>query len=133
MICFSLIGCLNVGKLLIVNVLLGEDWVIVFDVVGIIWDVIDIKFIDQDGDWFVMVDMVGICKKGKVYENIECYSVMCVFKVIDNSDVVFFVINGEEGICEQDKWVVGYVYEVGKGIIIVVNKWDLVKKDNYIM
>ncbi|MCG0900296.1 GTP-binding protein EngA [Lactiplantibacillus plantarum] len=130
---FSLIGRPNVGKSSIVNALLGEDRVIVSDVAGTTRDAIDTKFTDQDGDRFVMVDTAGIRKKGKVYENTERYSVMRALKAIDNSDVALFVINGEEGIREQDKRVAGYAHEAGKGIIIVVNKWDLVKKDNHTM
>lgn len=80
-----------------------------------------------------MIDIVGMCKFGKVYENIEKYFVMCFMCVIDCLDVVFMVINVEEGICEYDKCIVGFVYEIGKGIIIVVNKWDIIEKDNYIV
>ncbi|MFC6295974.1 ribosome biogenesis GTPase Der [Lactiplantibacillus daoliensis] len=130
---FSLIGRPNVGKSSIVNALLGEDRVIVSDVAGTTRDAIDTKFTDADGNRFVMVDTAGIRKKGKVYENTERYSVMRALKAIDNSDVALFVINGEEGIREQDKRVAGYAHEAGKGIIIVVNKWDLVKKDNHTM
>jgi len=130
---FSLIGRPNVGKSSIVNALLGEDRVIVSDIAGTTRDAIDTKFTDENGDRFVMVDTAGIRKKGKVYENTERYSVMRALKAIDNSDVALFVINGEEGIREQDKRVAGYAHEAGKGIIIVVNKWDLVKKDNHTM
>jgi len=130
---FSLIGRPNVGKSSIVNALLGEDRVIVSDIAGTTRDAIDTKFTDENGDRFVMVDTAGIRKKGKVYENTERYSVMRALKAIDNSDVALFVNNGEEGIREQDKRVAGYAHEAGKGIIIVVNKWDLVKKDNHTM
>lgn len=125
-ICFFFIGWFNVGKFLFVNVILGENWVIVLDMVGMICDVINIQFMVKDGCEFMMVDMVGIKKKGKFYENIECYVLMCLMWVIDDFDVVLVVLNVEEGIWEFDKYIVGYVYEVGWVVIIVVNKWDMI-------
>lgn len=131
-ICVVLIGCLNVGKFLLVNVILGEECVIVSDVVGMMCDVIDILF-EKDGQCYVLIDIVGMCKCGKVYEIIEKYSVMCVMCVIECVDVVLIVINGEEGIIEQDKYIVGYVFEVGKVFLFVVNKWDVVDKIDKMM
>lgn len=78
-----------------------------------------------------MVDTAGIRKRGKVYENTERYSVMRAMRAIDDSDVVLVVLNAEEGIREQDKRVAGYAHEAGRGIIILVNKWDTLKKDNH--
>ena len=80
-----------------------------------------------------MIDTEGIRKKGKVYENTEKYSVLRAMRAIDRSDVVCVVLNAEEGIREQDKHVAGYAHEAGRGIIIVVNKWDTLKKDNHTM
>ncbi|WP_054702089.1 ribosome biogenesis GTPase Der [Secundilactobacillus odoratitofui] len=126
---FSLIGRPNVGKSSLVNAMLGEDRVIVSDIAGTTRDAIDTKFV-ADGTEYTMVDTAGIRKRGKVYENTERYSVMRAMKAIDNSDVVLFVLNAEEGIREQDKRVAGYAHEAGRGIIIVVNKWDTLKKNN---
>lgn len=127
---FSLIGRPNVGKSSMVNAILGENRVIVSDIAGTTRDAIDSRFKVND-DEFVMVDTAGIRKKGKVYENTEKYSVIRALKAIDNSDVVLVVLNAEEGIREQDKRVAGYAHEAGRGIIIVVNKWDTLKKDNH--
>ncbi len=80
-----------------------------------------------------MVDTAGIRKRGKVYENTEKYSVMRAMRAIDDSNVVLMVLNAEEGIREQDKHVAGYAHEAGRAIIIVVNKWDTLEKDNHTM
>ncbi|WP_412990267.1 ribosome biogenesis GTPase Der [Pediococcus siamensis] len=128
---FSLIGRPNVGKSSLVNAILGEDRVIVSDIAGTTRDAIDTKFTTPTGTHFTMVDTAGMRKKGKVYENTERYSVMRAMKAIDNSNVVLVVLNAEEGIREQDKRIAGYAHEAGRGIIIVVNKWDTLKKDNH--
>lgn len=127
---FSLIGRPNVGKSSLVNAILGEQRVIVSDIAGTTRDAIDTRFTNNE-DEYVMVDTAGMRKKGKVYENTERYSVMRVMKAIDNSNVVLVVLNAEEGIREQDKRIAGYAHEAGRGIIIVVNKWDTLKKDNH--
>ncbi|MCM6792840.1 ribosome biogenesis GTPase Der [Pediococcus pentosaceus] len=127
---FSLIGRPNVGKSSLVNAILGEQRVIVSDIAGTTRDAIDTRFTNNE-DEYVMVDTAGMRKKGKVYENTERYSVMRAMKAIDNSNVVLVVLNAEEGIREQDKRIAGYAHEAGRGIIIVVNKWDTLKKDNH--
>ncbi|KPN79737.1 GTPase Der [Apilactobacillus kunkeei] len=124
---FSLIGRPNVGKSSLVNAILGEDRVIVSNVAGTTRDAINTQF-EQDGQEFTMVDTAGLRKRGKVYENTERYSVMRAMKAIDNSDVALIVLNAEEGIREQDKRIAGYAHEGGKGVIIIVNKWDTLKK-----
>lgn len=130
---FSFIGRPNVGKSSLVNAILGENRVIVSNVEGTTRDAIDTKFVAEDGTEFTMIDTAGIRKKGKVYENTDKYSVLRAMRAIDRSDVVCVVLNAEEGIREQDKHVAGYAHEAGRGIIIVVNKWDTLKKDNHTM
>ncbi|MEG0267949.1 MAG: ribosome biogenesis GTPase Der [Carnobacterium sp.] len=127
---FSLIGRPNVGKSSIVNAMLGENRVIVSSIAGTTRDAIDTEFTDGDGTEFVMIDTAGMRKRGKVYETTEKYSVMRALRAIERSDVVLVVLNAEEGIREQDKKVAGYAHEAGKGVIIVVNKWDTLDKDN---
>lgn len=130
---FSLIGRPNVGKSSLINAILGEDRVIVSDIEGTTRDAIDTHFVGDSGQEFTMIDTAGMRKRGKVYENTEKYSVMRAMRAIDRSDVVLVVLNGEEGIREQDKRIAGYAHEAGRGIIIVVNKWDLVEKDTHTM
>lgn len=130
---FSLIGRPNVGKSSLVNAILGEDRVIVSNIAGTTRDAIDTSFVDNEDNEYVIIDTAGIRKKGKVYENTEKYSVMRALRAIERSDVVLCVLNAEEGIREQDKKVAGYAHEAGKGIIILVNKWDAVEKDTSTM
>ncbi|MEY4479986.1 MAG: GTP-binding protein Der [Bacillota bacterium] len=129
---FSLIGRPNVGKSSLVNAMLGEDRVIVSNVAGTTRDAIDTP-LEKDGQKYVIIDTAGIRKRGKVYESTEKYSVMRAMKAIERSDVVLIVINGEEGIIEQDKHIAGYAHEAGKACIFVVNKWDIVEKDEKTM
>ncbi|MGG0642734.1 ribosome biogenesis GTPase Der [Sporosarcina gallistercoris] len=129
---FSLIGRPNVGKSSLVNALLGEERVIVSDVAGTTTDATDSSY-EYEGQKFKIIDTAGMRKKGKVYENTEKYSVLRALKAIDRSDVVLIIINGEEGIREQDKRIAGYAEEAGKGILFVVNKWDALEKDEKTM
>lgn len=127
---FAVIGRPNVGKSTLVNNILKEDRVIVSNIEGTTRDAIDTRFTDPEtGEEFVVVDTAGIRKRGKVYENIEKYSVLRAMSAIDKADVVVFVIDGEKGIIEQDKTVAGYAVNAGKPIIIAYNKWDIVDKD----
>ncbi len=125
---FSLIGRPNVGKSSILNALLGEDRVIVSDIAGTTRDAIDTTY-TFDGQDYVMFDTAGMRKRGKVYESTEKYSVLRAMRAIERSDVVLVVINAEEGIREQDKRIAGYAHDAGRAIIIVVNKWDAINKD----
>ena len=127
---FSLIGRPNVGKSSLVNAILGEERVIVSNISGTTRDSINTKFVDGE-DKFLMVDTAGLKKRGKFYENTDHYANLRAMSAIDKSDVVLVVLNAEEGIREQDKHIAGYAHDAGKGVIILVNKWDTIKKDNY--
>ena len=126
---FSIIGQPNVGKSSLTNAILGTERVIVSDVAGTTRDAIDTPF-KRDGQNYVVIDTAGIRKSGKIYENAEKYSLLRAIKAIERSSVVLFVIDAKKGIEEQDKHVVGYAMDAGKAIIIVVNKWDAVDKND---
>ena len=129
---FSLIGRPNVGKSSLVNSFLGDERVIVSEIAGTTRDAIDSQYEYEDQP-YVIIDTAGMRKKGKVYETTEKYSVLRALRAIERSDVVLVVLNAEEGIQEQDKKIAGYAHEAGKAIIIVVNKWDAVEKDEKTM
>lgn len=129
---FSIIGRPNVGKSSLTNAILGEERVIVSNIEGTTRDAIDTPFV-KDGQKYCVVDTAGMRKKGKVYENIEKYSILRALTAIEKSDVILMVVDGETGIRDQDKHVAGYAHEAGKGVIIVYNKWDLVDKDEKTM
>jgi len=129
---FSLIGRPNVGKSSLVNALLGEERVIVSNIAGTTRDAVDTPYTYNDQE-YVIIDTAGMRKKGKVYESTEKYSVLRALRAIERSDVVLVVIDGEEGILEQDKKIAGYAHEAGRAIVIVVNKWDAVEKDEKTM
>ncbi|KSU89516.1 ribosome biogenesis GTPase Der [Bacillus sp. VT 712] len=129
---FSLIGRPNVGKSSLVNAVLGEDRVIVSNIAGTTRDAIDTKFTKEEQE-YVVIDTAGMRKRGKVYESTEKYSVLRALRAIERSDVVLVVLNAEEGIIEQDKKIAGYAQEAGKAVVIVINKWDTVEKDDKTM
>ena len=132
MIKFAIIGRPNVGKSSLTNAFLKQDRVIVSNIEGTTRDAIDTVFVANDKT-YVVIDTAGIRKRGKVYENIEKYSVLRAKGAIERADVVLIVIDGEKGIIEQDKHVAGLAHEAKKGVIIVYNKWDLVDKDDKTM
>lgn len=125
---FCIIGQPNVGKSSLTNAILGTERVIVSDIAGTTRDAIDSKF-TRDGKNYVVIDTAGIRKQGKIYENAEKYSVLRAIKAIERSEVVLFVLDGTKEIEEQDKCIAGYAAEYNKAVIIVVNKWDAVDKD----
>lgn len=124
---FSLIGRPNVGKSSLVNAILNENRVIVSDHAGTTRDAVD-TYLTKDNQDYVIIDTAGMRKRGKVYERIEKYSVLRALKAIERSDVVLVLIDAETGIREQDKNIAGYAHDAGRALIIVVNKWDTVKK-----
>ena len=126
---FSIIGQPNVGKSSLCNAILNEERVIVSNIEGTTRDAIDTPFKRNERD-YVAIDTAGLKKRGKIYEAIDKFAALRALRAIDNSDIALLVIDGEKGITEQDKHVVGYAVEAKKAIILVVNKWDLVKKDN---
>lgn len=128
----AVIGRPNVGKSSIVNAVLGEERVIVSDIPGTTRDAIDTYF-EQGEQGFLLIDTAGMRKKGKIDEPTERYSVIRSLRAVDRAEVVLMVIDASEGITEQDKKIAGYAHEGGKGIVIVVNKWDLVEKDDKTM
>ncbi len=129
---FSIIGRPNVGKSSLCNAILNENRVIVSNIEGTTRDAIDTKFVRNDKE-YVVIDTAGLKKRGKIYEAIDKYAALRALRAIDQSDVCLLVIDGSEGIKEQDKHVVGYAVEAKKAIIVIVNKWDLVTKDNNTM
>ncbi|WP_047985319.1 ribosome biogenesis GTPase Der [Ornithinibacillus californiensis] len=129
---FSLIGRPNVGKSSLVNALLNEERVIVSDIEGTTRDAID-THLHKDGQDYVIIDTAGMRKRGKVYESTEKYSVLRALRAIERSDVVLVLIDADTGIREQDKKIAGYAHDAGRGIVIVVNKWDTVETDEKTM
>ncbi len=119
----------NVGKSSLVNFLLGQERMIVTDIPGTTRDAVDsFKVVGEDK--YIFIDTAGIRRKSKVFESVEYYSVLRAFRAIEKSDIVVMVIDSVEEVTEQDKRIAGYAHEKGKGIVIAVNKWDLIDKDN---
>ena len=126
-IVFCMVGRPNVGKSSLTNALLNEQRVIVSDISGTTRDSIDTPF-TKDGKQYVVIDTAGLKKRGKIYESIDKYSAIRALKAIERSEIVLLVLDGKEGITEQDKHVISYATDLHKAIIIVVNKYDLVDK-----
>lgn len=126
----AIIGKPNVGKSSLVNKILGENRVIVSNIAGTTRDAIDSEYENEFGK-YVFIDTAGIRRKSKVKENIEKYSVMRSNLAIDRADVCIMMIDANEGVTEQDSKIIGEAHEAGKGIIIAVNKWDEIEKDNH--
>ena len=131
-ITFSLIGRPNVGKSSLTNAILNQERVIVSDISGTTRDSIDTPF-TREGKKYVVIDTAGLKKKGKIYESIDKYSAIRALRAIERSEIVVLVIDGAQGIIDQDKHVIQYATDLHKAIIIVVNKWDIVDKDENTM
>ena len=127
-ITFCMVGRPNVGKSSLVNALLNQDRVIVSDISGTTRDSIDTPF-ERNGHKYTVIDTAGLKKRGKIFEAIDKYSAIRALKAIERSEIVLLVLDGKEGITEQDKHVISYATDLHKAIIIVVNKYDLVEKD----
>ena len=123
---FCIIGRPNVGKSSLTNALLNEERVVVSNTAGTTRDSINSIF-KYHGEEYILIDTAGMRKKGRIFDNVEKYSLIRSMRAIDSSDLCLVVINAEEGITEHDKHIAGYAIERGKGLIFVVNKWDLVK------
>lgn len=127
--CVAIVGKPNVGKSSLINKLLGEDRVIVSDIAGTTRDAIDTK-IQWEGREYIFIDTAGLRRKSKVKEELERYSVIRTVTAVERADVVIILIDAEEGITEQDAKIAGIAHERGKGIIVAVNKWDAIEKDD---
>ena len=124
----ALIGKPNVGKSSLLNKILGENRSIVSDIAGTTRDAIDSEFENENGK-YVFIDTAGVRKKSKIKENIEKYSIMRTLLAIERSDVCLMMIDAVDGVTDQDAKIAGEAHEAGKGVIIVVNKWDAVEKE----
>ena len=131
-IVFSLIGRPNVGKSSLANAILNQERVIVSNVSGTTRDSIDTAF-NRNGKDYVVIDTAGLKKRGKIYESIDKYSAIRALKAIERSEIVVLVLDGDQGITDQDKHVIQYACDLHKAIIICVNKWDLVNKSTNTM
>ena len=129
---FCMVGRPNVGKSSLTNAILNQERVIVSDISGTTRDSIDTPF-TKDGKKYIVIDTAGLKKKGKIYESIDKYSAIRALRAIERSEIVLLVIDGKQGITDQDKHVIQYATDLHKAIIIVVNKWDLVDKDTNTM
>lgn len=126
----AIIGKPNVGKSSLVNKILNEERVIVSNIAGTTRDAIDSHFKNEFGD-YIFIDTAGIRRKNKVYDKLEKYSVLKAKAAIERANVCLLLIDALEGVTEQDEKIAGLAHEAGKAVIIVINKWDLIEKENY--
>lgn len=128
----AIVGKPNVGKSSLVNKILGEERVIVSDIAGTTRDAIDSSY-EKNGQKYIFIDTAGMRRKSKIKENIEKYSIIRAVAAVERADICILMINATEGISDQDTKIAGIAHEMGKPTIIVVNKWDLIEKDNKTM
>ncbi len=129
---FCMVGRPNVGKSSLVNALLNQERVIVSNISGTTRDSIDTPF-TRNGKNYIVIDTAGLKKRGKIYESIDKFSAIRALKAIERSEIVLLVLDGKEGITDQDKHVIQYATDLHKAIIVVVNKWDIVDKETNTM
>ena len=128
----AIVGKPNVGKSSIINKLLGENRVIVSDIAGTTRDAIDTEIL-HNGKEYIFIDTAGLRRKNKIKEELERYSIIRTLTAVERADVVLMVIDATEGVTEQDAKIAGIAHERGKGVIIVVNKWDAIEKNDRTM
>ena len=128
----AVIGRPNAGKSSLINKIIGEERVIVSDIAGTTRDAIDTRY-ERDDEKFLFIDTAGIRRRSKVNEAVEKFSVIRSYAAVDRSDVCVIMIDGAEGVAEQDTKIAGYAHEQGKACIFVINKWDIVKKNDKTM
>ncbi len=126
----AVVGRPNVGKSSLINYMLGENRVIVSDIAGTTRDAIDTEVVYQDNK-YVFIDTAGLRRKSKIKEDLERYSIIRTVAAIERSDIVILMIDAEEGVTEQDAKIAGIAHDRGRGMIIAVNKWDVIEKDNH--
>jgi len=128
----AMVGKPNVGKSSLINKILGEDRNIVSDIPGTTRDAIDSKIETEEGK-FILIDTAGLRRKSKVKEEIERYSVIRTLAAIERADVCILMIDATDNLSDQDEKIIGYAHELSKAILIIVNKWDLIEKDDKTM
>jgi GTPase len=128
----AIVGKPNAGKSSLLNKLAGEERAIVSPIAGTTRDAIDTK-LDFNGVAVTLIDTAGIRRRGKIEQGVEQYSVLRAFKAIERADVVLLVIDAVQGISTQDAHIAGFIIEAWKSVVVLVNKWDAVEKDNYTM